>query len=287
MNGGNSRRLTERGGILYRERRARRTFGIAAIPRRVRGDGGDTLIEVLIALIILALSVSAILGMLVTAITTTSEYRSLATDNTVLKSFAEAAKYEIQLGPHTTSSFANCATTYLLASNYPSSGPIGSTLTVFGTGFPSSAGVTVKLLGSTPTTTTPLTTLSVLTTARYPASFTASGKIPAGLTVTRTYSVSVSSGGKSVVTPTRFLVTSPTGSKGGTGVASVKLHLHVYWWGLANSTWTFLSSTTPPTTCNASAILSKSDIQELKITARTVNGVGDTVLLVVTNPVFP
>ncbi len=273
------RQLRERGLIPLAPRTARAPLLIAPI-RRARRDAGDTLIEVLIALIILALSVSAILGMLVTAITTTSEYRSLATDNTVLKSFAEAAKYEIQLGPNTTSSFQYCAHSYLLASNYPSSGPIGSTLTVFGTGFSSNAGVTVTLLGQTSATTIQVQPLSVVTTANYPSNFTASGKIPAGLTAGQTYSVSVSSGGQSVVTPTKFLVTTTTGSKGAAGVAHVRLHLHVYWWGLTGSRWMFLKSTT--SVC--SATLSRSGIQQLQITARTVNGVGDTVLLVVTDP---
>jgi type II secretory pathway pseudopilin PulG len=104
-------------------------------------ETGETLIEVLIAVVIFSLSVVALLGALVTSITSSSEHRSLASDDTVLRSFAEAAKYEIQMQPGAL--FRNCATTYTtkpatayrVVNVYPSSGPVGTFLTVFGTDF--------------------------------------------------------------------------------------------------------------------------------------------------------
>lgn len=83
------------------------------------GETGDTLVEILIALVIISITVVALLGGLVTALTSSSEHRSLANLDTLLKDFAESAKYEIQQQPVTGSSeplFTPCATTYSVAS---------------------------------------------------------------------------------------------------------------------------------------------------------------------------
>jgi type II secretory pathway pseudopilin PulG len=66
---------------------------------RVPSEQGDTLIEVLIALVIMSLAVVALLGGLVSSITSSAEHRSLSTIDTVLKSYAETAKYDIELQP--------------------------------------------------------------------------------------------------------------------------------------------------------------------------------------------
>jgi len=60
------------------------------------GEAGDTLIELLIAIVIISLSVTALLGMLITSLTSSAEHRSLADLDTVVKSFAESATYQIQ-----------------------------------------------------------------------------------------------------------------------------------------------------------------------------------------------
>jgi type II secretory pathway pseudopilin PulG len=65
--------------------------------RRVPSEGGDTLIEVLLALVIISLSVVALLGALVTSLASSGEHRSLSDIDTVLKSYAENAKYDIEL----------------------------------------------------------------------------------------------------------------------------------------------------------------------------------------------
>lgn len=72
-------------------------------------ERGDTLVEILIAIAILGISVTALLGALVTTITSASEHRSLASNDTVLRSYAEQLKDVIQLrttGPI----FTPCAT---------------------------------------------------------------------------------------------------------------------------------------------------------------------------------
>jgi large repetitive protein len=98
------------------------------------------LIEVLLAVVVISLTAVALLGGLVTAITSSAEHRSLASIDTLLKSFAETAKYQIEEQP---SPLYACAATplpspngYLMLSTPdPVSGRVGTAVTIFGTGF--------------------------------------------------------------------------------------------------------------------------------------------------------
>lgn len=76
---------------------------------RVRSEAGDTLVEVLVAMLILGLSATALLGALATGITSSAEHRSLANLDTVVRSFSEQAKYDIELQP-SSPWYADCAT---------------------------------------------------------------------------------------------------------------------------------------------------------------------------------
>jgi len=67
-------------------------------------ERGDTLVEVLLAVVILSLTVVALLGALTTSITGSGEHRNIAAIDTILKSYAEAAKYQIELQPVVTGS---------------------------------------------------------------------------------------------------------------------------------------------------------------------------------------
>jgi type II secretory pathway pseudopilin PulG len=62
-------------------------------------ERGDTLIEVLVAVVVIALAVTAIVGALVATIGASGEHRNLAVGDSLLKSYAENAKQQIQLGP--------------------------------------------------------------------------------------------------------------------------------------------------------------------------------------------
>jgi type II secretory pathway pseudopilin PulG len=75
----------------------------------VRPETGDTLIEVLISIAILGITITALLGALLTTITSASEHRSLASLDTVLRSYSEQLKYDVQL-QGTSSWFTQCAT---------------------------------------------------------------------------------------------------------------------------------------------------------------------------------
>lgn len=62
-------------------------------------EAGDTLIEVLVALVVLGLSALALLGAFATSIAASTEHRGLVTIDTVLKSYVESAVYQIQNQP--------------------------------------------------------------------------------------------------------------------------------------------------------------------------------------------
>jgi type II secretory pathway pseudopilin PulG len=92
---------------------------------------GDTLVELLVALVVIGLTAIALLSGFGASISATSEYRNLSGLDTVLKSFVESATYQLGLQPQppTTSSinpqFTPCATvtTYTQPATLPSPNP--------------------------------------------------------------------------------------------------------------------------------------------------------------------
>jgi type II secretory pathway pseudopilin PulG len=75
-----------------------------------RSEAGDTLIEVLIAIVVIGITAVGLLTGFATSISASAEHRSLATDDTILKSYVESATYQIQQQPNPL--FQTCATTY-------------------------------------------------------------------------------------------------------------------------------------------------------------------------------
>jgi type II secretory pathway pseudopilin PulG len=84
------------------------------------GDHGDTLIEVLIAIAVVAATAAALIGAVLTSITASSEHRSLAVDNAVLSSYVETVENAVQRQPGPM--FTACGSTYSVA---PQSLPTG------------------------------------------------------------------------------------------------------------------------------------------------------------------
>lgn len=95
------------------------------VQRRLRtnrgtSENGDTLIEVLMALLVLGLAGVALIGAFTTVIGASSEHRTLSTNDVVLKDFAESATYQIQLqqpAPLYLPFFLPCATLTGTATN--------------------------------------------------------------------------------------------------------------------------------------------------------------------------
>jgi large repetitive protein len=112
-------------------------------------DRGDTLIEILVTVAIVSIAVVALLGGVLATTTASAAGRNTTTVDTVLKSFAETARYNIQTQAPDGSSgpqFFPCASASdykVISAPYPSSGPTGSVVTVFATGFSPSVGTPV------------------------------------------------------------------------------------------------------------------------------------------------
>jgi type II secretory pathway pseudopilin PulG len=118
-------------------------------------ESGDTLVEILVAIVIIGLTIVSLMGVLTTSITSSAEYRTLATVDTVLKDVGDAIKSDIQPQSPTSSIYQNCAMSYRVVSEYPTSTVPGGYITVFGTGFISGNSVSVSLTNAGGTTPIP------------------------------------------------------------------------------------------------------------------------------------
>ena len=172
-----------------------------ACPVGAESERGDTLIEVLIATVIIALTVAALMGGLLTSLTGTTAHRSLTSLDAVLKSFADSTKYAVQLQPD--AQFTDCARApalnqpgsyQFLSTPSPSSGPAQTAVTIFGTGFAVNSPVSVTLgpLPGTPATVTSGGTTS--STGAVATTFT----VPGGLANGTNYQVNVADGTNTV-----------------------------------------------------------------------------------------
>jgi type II secretory pathway pseudopilin PulG len=103
---------------------------MSARHRSRRGDGGETLIEVLLAVAIIGVTAVAVLGGLVTAVSSSTEHRSLAAIDADLRSVAEQAKYDIELQPNGPWYFNGCNPPWTSTSYNGHALPSGTSSTV-------------------------------------------------------------------------------------------------------------------------------------------------------------
>ncbi len=111
----------------------------------VKLEQGDTLVEMLVAIVVVGLTVVAVLGALLTSTSASVIHRNSTSFEANLASFAEAARNSLEFqaydGSGTGPSYVACATGYQLVGNpLPASGPPGSTVDVLGTGFTPTGG---------------------------------------------------------------------------------------------------------------------------------------------------
>jgi type II secretory pathway pseudopilin PulG len=248
-----------------------------------RSDRGDTLVELLIATLVMSITAAALINSLISSSTSSVEHRSLASLDGVLRSFAESATYEIQMqgaGSVSGPLYAPCAlpSSYqLLSAPTPASGPSGSTVTVFVTGLSPSVPLQPVTLKPVPSGTA--TTVPVSTSTDGNGDATVTFTIPTGLAA-GAYSVAVSDGVHTARSNSDFVVTSS-----GTPTTSTPLdqyHLqvsHLSWW--MASAKAFQS---PPTVSQATCKANDTGMQQLTLTATAQNGTNDNVSLVVTDP---
>ncbi|HVA02369.1 MAG TPA: prepilin-type N-terminal cleavage/methylation domain-containing protein [Acidimicrobiales bacterium] len=197
---------------------------------------GDTLIEVLVAIVIIALTVTALLGALVTAITSSTTQQSLSTVDSVLNGFAQSALFEVQQS----SVFKNCTRTAyrLIGAPTPASGPVGSVSTVFVTGFAAYHTLTVSLISGATSTPAAITNGSKTDSS---GDATVTFTVPNGLAGAQTVSVS---DGMATASPTAFTVGGTV--KGTTPVGYSIAVDQVQQWDAQSSSWVSSSSPTCP-----------------------------------------
>lgn len=95
-----------------------------------RGDEGMTLVEILVAVAILGVAVTAILTGMMTSLLTSDIHRKQATAETIMRGYAEAARQAA------TSGYSSCATTYTI----PFAPPAGYTVTLQGVDYRTAGG---------------------------------------------------------------------------------------------------------------------------------------------------
>ena len=245
---------------------------------RHRDNRGDTLIEVLMAVVIIALAAGPLIGALLESIAASAEHQGLATTGTLLESFAETAVSEIQTSPLLGTAYqATSAPSYRLLSN-PSqtSGPAGTTVTVFVTGFPSTSTSTFTVRVDTrPTSAT------VVTVKRYgvgDARITFTIRIPTPSPTPYPITVSSSSGGSRAVSlpGTGFQVTTA-----GSGSTATKTPYKAYEVEVASvKCWT--RTATSFSTCSTAN--KGSGLQLLTFSAKGPSGTLGTLGVVVRDP---
>ena len=86
--------------------------------RKGASEAGDTLIEVLIALTVIGLTATALLGAFTTTLSASAQHRNLASLDVVLKSYVEQVTSQLQQQSSTSPTFMACATTATYSS-YP------------------------------------------------------------------------------------------------------------------------------------------------------------------------
>lgn len=236
----------------------------------VKRDRGDTLIEVLVAVTIIGLAVTGLIGGLAATIGSSGTHRNLATLDGIVQTFGEMARQDIQLKPQTgiTSSaepeFQSCATSYVVASPpYPESGPAGTTVTAFVSGETGTPTVTVGGVNAT-LVSVEQGTGSYATYENESVTFSVNGTTSGAVVLTY--------GSGSVTLPVNFTAATsvPTGynplPSTIVGITGIK-----YW-----NDSTFGSACAPTDGMSA-------DLQELTIGAYE-SGASDSMNLVVTNP---
>ena len=97
-----------------------------SMPRCTRryDDRGDTLVEVLVTVVIVGLAAVAILGTLLISISSSTQHRYLANDDTLARSAIEAIKQQVELQQSSSSAFVDCSSaTSTTAPPHPTGNP--------------------------------------------------------------------------------------------------------------------------------------------------------------------
>lgn len=174
-------------------------------------DRGDTLVEVLVAVVIIGLAVVALLGTLLTTTSASVVHRATSSFDSYVSNFAEAARNQIQLqasnggsGPtFTACTVGGPAVNYKLVGNpIPQTAPAGASVALLGSGFlPTSASITGASGAGTPVNN--FSTTPTSTSSGFIAQFNIPSLLPAG-----SYTISLNSGANSYSAASEFDISS-------------------------------------------------------------------------------
>ena len=242
----------------------------------------------------MSITVAALLNSLIESSSASVQHRSGATLDSVLRSFAESATYQIQLqGTSASGASGPAYTACAVPSNYqllgpptPATGPAGTPVTMFATGL--SPGAQIQQVVLTPDTDPPGTSIDV-PLSPYPSvdpngDVTITFVVPTtGLTANQSYSPSISdSAGDSASSNDDFVFTPGSSSPASSSLAQYHLQVsQLAWW--VTSAKAFQS---PPGLSHANCLAHNDDtgIQQLTLTATAQDGTTGTLSFVVTDP---
>ena len=249
--------------------------------RACRPERGDTLVEVLVAVVIIALAVVGLMGSLLTSTSASATNKSLAMVDSVLKSFVDTARTTIESqatngasGPQ----FIACpgpGSYQVVGAPIPRTGAVGTVVTLFATGF--ATGTNNVVLQSTTTgVSTPVATSSLIpggggATAGATVQFT----VPTGLAAD-TYAV-YPFGTSNPQAASYFTVTATGPAPNGIPLNQFTLQTSVQYW--TGSSWTSNSAL-----CSATQANSK--LQQLNykiIDSQPNNGAADDLSIAIGN----
>jgi Tfp pilus assembly protein PilV len=231
-------------------------------------EAGDTLLEVVIAVIVIAITAAALLGALTTSIMSSAAHRDFATEDTVLQSYAEEVQYQVgqdystcaQINPTPTPSTYNGA-------------PIDPTTTL-----PSGYSVEISQIqywGNPTALTSPMTAGSSYTTLNVNA-------LTAPMSPGDTIVIGTSVNGQTISN------TATVAASANVGDISIAISSFTPTTNFpASSTWLYDEDNMQFTpTCAASAlrVFPGNDIQQLTIAVTAPNGITDDDSIVVGNP---
>lgn len=246
-------------------------------------DRGDTLVEILVAVTILGFAGVALLGALLTSTAASVTHRNETTLDTVLRNFADDARYTIQTRPFTGTAgadpqfqpcAANASTYYVVSAPYPSSAAPGSTITAFSLG--ASSTDTVKLIGNTAVGQTASTTLtSTLNAATNVWTLTIPTGVGAPAASSLPYALAFTHGGTSYTAAGGLIVTSGSATSSAQQFANYSLTASLSRWNRTTSAFD------PTTTCTTTPYpyLQQLTIQVVSTEAGSGASQGESILL--------
>jgi Tfp pilus assembly protein PilV len=238
------------------------------IPRaHSASEAGDTLIEVVLAVVVIALTAAALLGAVTTSIVSSASHRYLSTDDTLLRSYAEQVEYQLEQSP--TPLYAQCAqagstgpysanTNSLFKPNFPVSGYQLSISSVQYWGYPMQLAGNISQGASVSSFPVPA--------LQYP--------IAAGTTVFIGDQEATVGPGSAALNATSIPVENALGGPFVTDAA------------YSPSTWLYVPGWYSVCSTSAFSSFPGNDLQELTITVTAPTGVGENLEIVVRDPTY-